>query len=1289
MDESGDLIEEISEEFASFIINPSDFSQIRLIGRGGYAEVWLARNKRTNEEVAMKQLFTTLQPKQIQSFGREVKTMATANHPFFLKFLGFSTKRPLSILTEYMPNGSLLQFLRSESRRERLTPTHRTLIAMAIASAMDSLHKLGIIHRDLKSPNILLDKDLLPRLADFGIARYIDTDTVTMRLGTPQWMAPEMFNGDGYGPKVDVYSFGMLLYELLTNSLPWTERDATVVMMHVIEGERPKLPGDAPKPLARLIEMCWDKNPKRRPKFKEIYEMFANREVEFEGTEEDGVAWMVKQLDKWSQEQKEKGGREKRRKGSDRKQKKKGKESDSEDEEAERKKRKASDREELGRKRRKESAGEVEEMERKKRKASDREEMDRKKRRLSDTDSEEAEREERKKRKASDREEMDRKKRRLSDTDSEEAEREERKKRKASDREEVNRKRRKLSDTDSEDIKRDERRKMRASMKNEPERKRRDESDDEDMKKKSPRRSQSERNVLEYSEKKQKKDWYMQYANSDSEEEEADARPKKSKYADEKSKKRKRYDYSEEEEEPRMRPEKRRKSSSGKYAEQTEPKKRKWLISSSSDDQENVADDRKRKDYSHRKTGDPKEIRRLVKAQEIYRSDPEESPRSVKSARTEGERDQQWRRRTLAAKKPVFFREEEDERSDGPSPRVDDRQRLPPKPPKPPQASRKLLAPGIRDPHSLDGSRKVELTPDRPPVSNKDPLSFDGRRITFEEPANRSRLSRSTNFNQPMIPPPARQDPGSEQRIKPLRLDRELLGRSQPLPDSMFVAPPPRKKMTASNMSPSAAMNQPSPGRSVILKDLESLKNPRFRWELANAVINVTDAQLEEFTNLLANYFRAETPVREMDFILANVAVFVKKPKSATSFVYHNLHLQLPFDQEELVDRCFDVVLALFQTVPALFHDEYVGQLKQMIQISPKKSIVILAYYAQAFELVKGPFPILDLMLSASKTFFRANVGAELVSVLFYLCSSFESYKSFRVTECIQQVFVKGLESKDVETIKASYYSLHHHFTNSVSLDPGTITDHLCNEETSDAALDFLVKLRQVPATDEMISAIVALGYYEERATLILIRLAHNFDSAVSICRDQHWVACPFPTFTHTLQLLLVIFSHEQFKGTVQLWPETLSLYDSVCRERDSMKLASVAIMIRKMGVTKQFMKLLVSRGILKNFLETAKAIDDSLAQNAALKVLETLGNIDFAPEYLLYADKIKQLLSLENHTSALAVTVIATLSRYPLCAKKFVDLKLEPYFRKLEQNETYRKTAKEFLKNISVQDYY
>ena len=1128
MEDPDELIKEIEQEFSSFMVNPSDFSQIRLIGKGGYAEVWLARNKRTNEEVAMKQLFTTLEPKQIMCFAREVKTMASANHPYFLKFLGFSTARPLVIITEYIPNGSLFQFLRSESRRERLTPTHRTLIAMSIASAMESLHKLGIIHRDLKSLNILLDKDLLPRLGDFGIARYIDSaETVTMRLGTPHWMAPEMFKGDGYGPKVDVYSFGMLLYELLTNSIPWAGKDPTYVMRMVLEGGRPVLPKDAPKGLVNLIEMCWDENPKRRPKFGQIFEMFVNREVEFEGTEETGVSWMVRQLEKWKDEEKKQ------------------------------------------------------------------------------------------------------KKRR----ESQEKDRDERKK---------------------------------ASAKEER-----------------SKRTEKEKNPLEYDDKKQSKNWYLKYASDDSEEEEEERRPRKKTRQEEKrttskrkrrdssseefqEKKRKRRDSSSSEEfQEKKRKNKRRKSNSSDE-EDRKVKRRKIVLSVDSSDDE---DQKKRKNQVRRKTEDTKKLRKTVK---IIASSDSDSEEQVKKKRVK-ENDSQIRRKSVAVKKPRFFDEEESDRE----PKKErDQSRPPPRPPRSVEQSKKVPAPGFRDPHSLDGSRHVPLTPYKPPSRMKDPLSLDGRRITFgDKPQSPIQMSRSG-----VLYP--RQDE------KPLPKRREEPQRNAPIrPLKLSVS-----GQVPGHFSPSAileASQTPSPGRSVILKDLESLKNPRFRSELANAVVNVTDAQREELTDILGQYFRAETPVREMDYILSKICVLVKNPKSATSFVYHNLHLQLPFDQEELVDRCFDIVLILFQTVPALFHEEYVGQLRQMIQISPQKAIVILGYYAQAFTLIKGPFPILDLMLSSAKTFFRANVGAELISVLFYLCSSFESYKAFRVTECIQQVFVKGLDSKDVETIKMSYYSLHHHFLNSVSLDPVTLTNHLIREETADAALDFLVKLREIPATDEMISAIIALGYYEERATLILIRLARNLDWAIIICRDQRWVASRFPTLTHTLQLFLVLFSHEQLRSTIQTWPETLSLIDGVCREQDSMKLAAVAIIIRQIGVTRQFMKLLVSKEILKIFLESAKAIDDPLAQKSALKVLETLGNVDFAPEYLMYADKIKQLLSLQNHTSALAVTVITTLSRYPLCAKKFVDLKLESYFRKLENNATYRNAAKEFLKNISVQEYY
>lgn len=285
-----DEMREVVEAYPNYIISVDDYVKIKTIGKGGYAEVWLVSYKGTEKQMALKQLFSDITPKQVHHFAREISCMAKADHPYFVKFLGFSPYRPMSLLTEYMPNGSLYRFIRQDPKGKILNGTRRTIIAMGIASAMTTLHSLSIIHRDLKSMNILLDSEFYPRIADFGIARFNGKDEkLTMRLGTPHWMAPEALYGEGYGFPVDVYSFAMVLYELLTFKLPWAGMDALAVTRAVvIEKKRPILP-QCPAPLKNLINRCWDQDPNARPTFSEIYRLFATGRVYFESTNKSEV----------------------------------------------------------------------------------------------------------------------------------------------------------------------------------------------------------------------------------------------------------------------------------------------------------------------------------------------------------------------------------------------------------------------------------------------------------------------------------------------------------------------------------------------------------------------------------------------------------------------------------------------------------------------------------------------------------------------------------------------------------------------------------------------------------------------------------------------------------------------------------------------------------------------------------------------------------------------------------------------------------------------------------------
>ena len=288
----------LGEEFSSFIIKVDDYTRVKLIGNGGYAEVWLATKNSTGEKVALKQLYSSITPKQARSFAREIRTMACGDHPFFLRFVGFSASEPFTLASEYMVNGALYRFLRNEKRSHRLTGTHRTLIAMGVAHAMGYLHSLGIIHRDLKSMNILLDGNCLPRICDFGIARFLDpNEAMTTHIGTPHWMAPEILEGKTYGYAVDVYSFAMLLYEMTADAIPWAGVEpAAMIKLVCTDKARPVIPKSTPESLKKLIQLCWSQSPNRRPTFAGIYHLFKTHQVAFEGTDERMVAHLERKL---------------------------------------------------------------------------------------------------------------------------------------------------------------------------------------------------------------------------------------------------------------------------------------------------------------------------------------------------------------------------------------------------------------------------------------------------------------------------------------------------------------------------------------------------------------------------------------------------------------------------------------------------------------------------------------------------------------------------------------------------------------------------------------------------------------------------------------------------------------------------------------------------------------------------------------------------------------------------------------------------------------------------------
>ena len=285
-------INDLAHDLKGGVVNLKHFEMLNLLGEGGFGEVWKVVHKPTGKICALKKLFVDKNDEDdrdlIDMYVREVQILAQCKHLFLLRLIGFSITKPYFIVTPYIKNGSLYDYVKSGSRKTPLEPTNLTIIAMGVAYGIMKLHKKGIIHRDLKSPNILLDDKLLPYICDFGISRS-RSSKMTMDIGTTYWMAPEQMESNDYNEKVDVYSYGCILYEMVSNKIPFEGETSYKAAAKIMAGKRPKLKTRSHRLIQELMQQCWEHNPDDRPSMKRIFKKFVQKRLFFDGTDAQGI----------------------------------------------------------------------------------------------------------------------------------------------------------------------------------------------------------------------------------------------------------------------------------------------------------------------------------------------------------------------------------------------------------------------------------------------------------------------------------------------------------------------------------------------------------------------------------------------------------------------------------------------------------------------------------------------------------------------------------------------------------------------------------------------------------------------------------------------------------------------------------------------------------------------------------------------------------------------------------------------------------------------------------------
>ncbi|KAJ7295676.1 hypothetical protein O6H91_13G027200 [Diphasiastrum complanatum] len=207
-----------------------------------------------------------------RQFRSEVTVLSCLHHKNVVQFVAACRKSPVScVITEYLSQGSLRTFL-LKNKPHSLPLKMLISLALDVASGMEYLHSQGVIHRDLKSENLCLDEELCVKIVDFGVACSMQNcKSMSKDIGTYRWMAPEMISQQPYSKKVDVYSFGIVLWEICTGLIPFQEMTSAQAAYAVVEKEaRPEQSSDCPPALNALMKECWSPIPDERPEFSQI-----------------------------------------------------------------------------------------------------------------------------------------------------------------------------------------------------------------------------------------------------------------------------------------------------------------------------------------------------------------------------------------------------------------------------------------------------------------------------------------------------------------------------------------------------------------------------------------------------------------------------------------------------------------------------------------------------------------------------------------------------------------------------------------------------------------------------------------------------------------------------------------------------------------------------------------------------------------------------------------------------------------------------------------------------------
>ena len=471
------------------------------------------------------------------------------------------------------------------------------------------------------------------------------------------------------------------------------------------------------------------------------------------------------------------------------------------------------------------------------------------------------------------------------------------------------------------------------------------------------------------------------------------------------------------------------------------------------------------------------------------------------------------------------------------------------------------------------------------------------------------------------------------------------------------------------------------------LKLLEDPNAEDFCKCLKHSVLKLSKSDLPDYYKTLVSHFNGRLHTKAGNEILLTICKTMKDKESIDIFAEEKLIEYLPFEQPEFRTQLLDLLYILVKNVPDVFTSEIAGKLSLLVPSEPRKCLLIIAYFAQQFENVREPFPMVDILFRQADYFKSIECADDYVSLLVYLLH-FESFKEARIKHCWTYV-CDMLTLSNVAILNTCYYGLcaiaevDGEAIRDVGYPVPAISAHVRRRPLQAACLSLL--MRYPPSSDKkhmssILLALIDVAQEEEKAALLLMGLSMDINNALILLQNPEWMTKSLPKTLTTMRLFCIIMLHEELRDLIIQIPNTIDFFRSLLSENSVGMCNAICTMLRRLHLTPEFVVQLSESGFLGSYFSSVLENENSDAILSALRLLDTISRVKYVPELSEMVDTIIRLIKGTSDLSLAAASVAIDMCKYPKCAKLFKVKRLCDFFKQPIENPKMKQYADRFL---------